>query len=184
MWWIIPIAIFSFIFLIFFIIPFITRPPQMIRANDVAHKSAVDQIFTSLQAYYTEFREYPSSDPDSICYGKPCTVPVLVGDQDTLGTLVPYIDEYYFNGGSNATYFYAVGGEEGNQSVLVCVTMEGNAQDNYEKRDGEVYCNGNGLGIPNIFPGYTIDTKTIKKGDITFEIFKSGGSEWDDGWID
>jgi len=79
------------------------------RANDVAHRNAVDQLFTSLQAYYTDEREYPSGDGD--CGpATVCTPELLVGPRDGGdGFLVPYIDKDSFDGGSAATYWYFVG---------------------------------------------------------------------------
>ena len=81
------------------------------RANDVAHRNAVDQIYTSLQAYYTDEREYPKAED---CGGSNCTVASLVGPQDEAvnggdGWLVPYIDKDAFDGGSEASYWYGVG---------------------------------------------------------------------------
>ncbi|HQJ73629.1 MAG TPA: type II secretion system protein, partial [Candidatus Dojkabacteria bacterium] len=70
------------------------------RANDVAHRNAVDQVYTSLQAYYTDKRAYPiDSVEDSACAGTICSLKELVGDQDTVGYLVPYIDANSFDGG-------------------------------------------------------------------------------------
>jgi hypothetical protein len=41
----------------------------------------------------------------------------------TEGTLVPYIDKDSFDGGTTATYYYGVGGDNSNQATLVCVTL-------------------------------------------------------------
>lgn len=152
------------------------------RANDVAHKNAVDQIYTSLQAYYTDEREYPDPTNTTLCPGGSCTVATLVGDADTAGTLVPYIDLNAFDGGSKASYFYQVGGDGGNQAVLVCVTLRGPSVENNDKDDGEVYCNGNGIGETDIWGG-VVTKKTITPADATaWPTFASGGSEWDNGW--
>ena len=164
------------------------------RANDVAHKNAADQIYTSLQAYYTDFREYPSEDSEDICEGG-CTIAELVGNEDTPGGLVPYIDHASFNGGSNASYFYGVGGDGGNQAVLVCVTLRGNAPDNNQKDNGEIYCNGNGFGTQLTFENgsdFVVQTSEISNpqdGDNMLHVLtgwdylSDGGSEWNNGWV-
>ncbi len=164
------------------------------RANDVAHRNAADQIYTSLQAYYTDFREYPSENSESICRDG-CTIASLVGSEDSPGELVPYIDEASFNGGSNASYFYGVGGDGGNQAVLVCVTLRGNAPDNNQKDNGEIYCNGNGFGVQLAFENgtdFVVQTSEISNpydgGNMLqvltgWDYLSNGGSEWDNGWV-
>ncbi len=160
------------------------------RANDVAHKNAVDQVYVSLQAYYTDEREYPTGGGKP-CTGTVCTFAELVGDANTSGLLVPYIDAYSFDGSSISSYFYGVGGDGGNQAVLVCVTLRGDALENSTHPDGAVYCAGNGIGVPDMdFGGATPTTVTVAemKGeggetdDPAWTTFSSGGSEWDKGW--
>ena len=113
------------------------------RANDIAHRNAADQVYTSLQAYYTDKRRYPAESDSTMCPGGQCSIKVLVGTpRGTKGTLVPYIDQDSFDGGSTATYFYGVGGDSGDQAVLVCVTLRGDATENNTHPDGAVYCAG------------------------------------------
>jgi len=163
------------------------------RANDVAHRNAVDQVYTSLQAYYTDKRRYPvNSVEDSACAGTICSLKELVGDQDDTGLLVPYIDANSFDGGTTASYFYGVGGDGGNQAVLICVTLRGLSEDNYDHPDGAVYCAGNGIGA--VDPAIQFENgnsgpipiaeMTYKdyNGNPAWAVFQSGGSEWDNGW--
>ncbi len=163
------------------------------RANDVAHRNAVDQVYTSLQAYYTDKRRYPvNSVEDSACAAAICSLKELVGDQDTVGYLVPYIDANSFDGGTTASYFYGVGGDGGNQAVLICVTLRGLSEDNYDHPDGAVYCAGNGIGA--VDPAIQFENgnsgpipiaeMTYKdyNGNPAWAVFQSGGSEWDNGW--
>jgi len=163
------------------------------RANDVAHRNAVDQVYTSLQAYYTDKRAYPiDSVEDSACAGTICSLKELVGDQDDTGLLVPYIDANSFDGGTTASYFYGVGGDGGNQAVLICVTLRGLSEDNYDHPDGAVYCAGNGIGA--VDPAIQFENgnsgpipiaeMTYKdyNGNPAWAVFQSGGSEWDNGW--
>jgi len=62
------------------------------RANRVAHQNAADQIYQTLQAYYTENRQFPEAEllEDMLSEG---------------GTLYEYT-EGDFNGGAPATYHY------------------------------------------------------------------------------
>lgn len=163
------------------------------RANDVAHRNAVDQVYTSLQAYYTDKRRYPvNSVEDSACAAAICSLKELVGDQDDTGLLVPYIDANSFDGGTTASYFYGVGGDGGNQAVLICVTLRGPSEDNYDHPDGAVYCAGNGIGA--VDPAIQFENgnsgpipiaeMTYKdyNGNPAWAVFQSGGSEWDNGW--
>jgi len=156
------------------------------RANDVAHRNAVDQLFTSLQAYYTDEREYPSSDGDCGT-STVCTPELLVGPVgENDGYLVPYIDKDAFDGGSAATYWYFVGGDGGDQSVLVCVSLRGLAAENKDRDDGEIYCNGNGFGAEDIPPVTGKDNliEDLHTDSITvFDETGTTGSDWDGGWL-
>ncbi len=161
------------------------------RANDVAHRNAADQIYTSLQAYYTDNRKYPAHNDatdTTICGGDVCTVKELVGTpQGTEGTLVPYIDKDSFDGGTTATYYYGVGGDNSNQATLVCVTLRGAAAENKSHEDGVVYCAGNGFGVPNMKFEGSMTEVTVSVKEMTYDeyndkgvwaTFGSGGSTW------
>lgn len=159
------------------------------RANDVAHQNAADQLFTSLQAYYTDNREYPSSDKDCGVEGTICTPKLLVGpvSETQPGYLVPYIDEDAFDGGSSATYWYFVGGDGGDQAVLVCVSLRGVATENAGKEDGEIYCTGNGFGAESFTPQVNgknnLYSELDAAGQTAFGETGDHGSDWDNGWI-
>lgn len=164
------------------------------RANDVAHRNAVDQVYTSLQAYYTDNRRYPAHNDPVMCNSGTCSVEILVGTpQGEAGTLVPYIDKDSFDGGSTATYFYGVGGDAGDQAVLVCVTLRGDAAENTVHPDGAVYCAGNGIGVIDmVFDGAGAGGVTVPVKEMTYDeyneqgvwaTFGSGGSTWNgDSW--
>ena len=157
------------------------------RANDVAHQNAVDQLYTSLQAYYTDEREYPSDDGDCGEVGAVCTPKLLVGplEEGGDGYLVPYIDKDAFDGGSAATYWYFVGGDGTDQSVLVCVSLRGVAAENVERDDGGIYCNGNGFGADGI-PAITGKNNLLTDLPGTITVFNTTGttgSDWDGGWL-
>lgn len=159
------------------------------RANDVAHRNAVDQVYTSLQAYYTDNRRYPAHNDPDMCNSSTCSVKILVGTpQVTEGTLVPYIDKDSFDGGTTATYFYGVGGDAGDQAVLVCVTLRGDAEENKDHPDGAVYCSGNGIGVGLVFDSTSNGSVTVPKKEMTYDeyndnqtlwgAFAGGGSTW------
>lgn len=115
------------------------------RANDVAHQNAVDQVYTGLQAYYTDAREFPFDDE---CGAVACTVESLLGTQAAPGPLYEYLDQGSFNGGTEATLFYFVE-EDQQQSVLVCITL-GGIDDSKERG---LYCNGNGFNDGDLLAG-------------------------------
>ena len=158
------------------------------RANDVAHRNAVDQVVTSLQAYYTDERQYPTNECGA-SGNTQCTVESLVGhklvENAEDGYLVPYIDKGAFDGGSKATYFYEVGGDGGNQSFLVCVTLRGTRQemeDAGNRTDLKVYCNGPGIGDVEIYSG-NVTTKELEQGTPGYSaVMETDGSTWDKGW--
>ena len=110
------------------------------RANTVAHQNAADQIYTALQAYYTDHREFPNA---TTAY----TPKSLIGTSTTKGPLFDYLDQGSFNGGSDATYMYFVGNL--NQSVLVCVSLGGESD---AKHQG-FYCTGNGFNDAQLTVG-------------------------------
>jgi hypothetical protein len=131
------------------------------RASDVAHRNAADQLYEGLQAYYVDHRSYPgpkecleidaNGDPIAGSYVD-CTPKALMEDPNMLGE---YMDLGAFSGGSGATFMYFVGGPNGDQAVLVCVTMRGDWETNIGRDDSAVYCAGNGFGQSNMSDGAT-----------------------------
>lgn len=143
------------------------------RANDVAHQNAVDNIYTALQAYYADNREYPEGG----------TGAEVESFGDMTGTvLADYMDDGAFDGGTEATFYYEV--DDLQQEVLVCVSLFGTVGGN--SRPGSFYCNGNGFGSTNLLGG-NITEKTIDRGvDLdespagqTFDVTTDwDGSDW------
>jgi type II secretory pathway pseudopilin PulG len=151
------------------------------RANDVAHQNAVDNFYTALQAYYADNREFPRQD----------SLPAN-GFADMLDStnsaesyyIGEYMDEGAFDGGTEATYYYAT--DDLGQEVIVCVSLFGQAVASNE-RMGDYYCNGNAFGtsatgIPSI------DDKVVSKTVSTetepvpggFDIIQQwDGSDWE-----
>jgi type II secretory pathway pseudopilin PulG len=130
------------------------------RASDVAHRNAADQLYEGLQAYYVDHRSYPGAsecktvdeDGNILTQDLPCSPEALMKDPDMLGK---YMDLGAFSGGSGATFLYFVGGPNGDQAVLVCVTMRGDWKTNVGREDSAVYCAGNGFGQSNMSDGAT-----------------------------
>ena len=113
------------------------------RANDVAHQNAADQIYTGLQAYYTDNREFPVVGA-SDCVGTCTSLAAMI---QAGGALAKYLDNGAFNGGTEATFYYAVDAD--GQVALVCVSKGG---ENDDKELG-FYCNGNGFGSADLAAG-------------------------------
>ncbi len=122
------------------------------RANDVAHQNAADQIYTALQAYYTDNRNFPSAtELTGVAGGVPLAAAIAEN-----GLLYKYLSEGEFTGGTEATFFYYV---EPNmlQEVLICVSL-GGIVDATERGH---YCTGNAFGADG-GPGATITGKNVE----------------------
>jgi len=133
------------------------------RANDVAHQNAVDQIYTGLQAYYTDNREFP------VATETPETMTAATG------ALGKYLDNGAFNGGTAATFYYLVDTDD-QQVVLVCVSKGGID----DAKDLGYYCNGNGFGSSYVATG-TITSKDLPAGFAYLSTGTTGytSSDWD-----
>lgn len=126
------------------------------RANDVAHQNAADQLYTSLQAYYTDSREFPALNT---------TNGATLADMVKTGALSKYLDNGAFNGGTAATFYYATSTD--GQVVLVCVSKGGLS----DSKHLGVYCTGNGFGSTDVAGGL------IKSKDVAYS--SSTGTDYD-----
>lgn len=131
------------------------------RANDIAHQNAVDQIYEALQAYYTDYREYPfaegkRSQLGNLDNGGGLDVETLLDCSavENQKCLMNYMEVETFDGGSAADYVYMTNANA--QSVIVCVTL-GGIDDTSERG---WYCTGNGFGDSN-FNVSGLDTATL-----------------------
>jgi hypothetical protein len=118
-------------------------------------------------------------------------------DPNMLGN---YMDLGAFNGGSEATFMYFVGGPSEDQAVLVCVTMRGDWETNYEREDSAIYCAGNGFdaGVKDATGATTIilDAPLIEKSDVegspwlkyfnsSTNLYSESSSDWDgQEWVE
>ena len=132
------------------------------RANRVAHQNAADQLYQTLQAYYTENRQFPEAEllEDMLSEG---------------GTLYEYT-EGDFNGGAPATYHYFAQEGTVRQAVLVCVTLGGH--DDELKRG--IYCTGNGFGTADVVIGGTgVTAENLTQDFFDEDTFASGEDYYD-----
>ncbi len=150
------------------------------RANDVAHQNAVDNIYTALQAYYADNREFPTA-PTTGGFKTMMTDNATTGWEDWY--IGEYMDDGAFDGGTEATYYYDT--DSLRQEVIVCVSLFGQATTGNGIM-GDYYCNGNafGTGATDIV---LITERTIPRTDAT-ETSPTGAafdvvSQWDgDAW--
>ena len=140
------------------------------RANRVAHQNAADQVYQTLQAYYTENRQFPEKNTlDKMLSG------TGGGSQDD-GVLFEYT-EGDFKGGAPATYYYFVQEEAAGvrQAVLVCVTLGGYED---ELKRG-IYCAGNGFNDDDVKVG-SADAGSLSHDFIEEETYESATNDYYD----
>lgn len=129
------------------------------RANRVQHQNAADQLYQGLQSYYAEQREFPS-EADFVDFE------TALG---TGGALEAYVDQQAFDGGSDATYYYAT--DDTGQSALVCVSFGGQADEN--GLGG--YCNGNGFGSLPTSGSTKVSNKTLDDSEFNTQVISNAG---------
>ncbi len=129
------------------------------RANRVQHQNAADQIYQGLQSYYADNREFPSESD--------------FGGFDTAlasgGALETYVDQGAFDGGSDATFYYAV--DETGQSVLVCVSHGGHDDEN--NLGG--YCQGNGFSVLPLSGSVKVANKSLDDSEFNTQVISQSG---------
>lgn len=129
------------------------------RANRVAHQNAADQIYQTLQAFYTENRQFPE--------------PALLEDMLSEGGALYEYTEGDFNGGAPATYHYFVQHGTVRQAVLVCVTLGGHG----DQLGRGIYCTGNGFGSADVIigePGSTVTAENLTQDFFDADTFGEG----------
>jgi prepilin-type N-terminal cleavage/methylation domain-containing protein len=129
------------------------------RANRVQHQNAADQIYQGLQSAYADNREFPS-EADFVDFE------TALG---TGGALEQYVDQEGFDGGSDATFYYAV--DDTGQSALICVSFGGQADEN--GLGG--YCNGNGFGSLPLSGSTKVSNKTLDDSEFNTQVISSAG---------
>lgn len=135
----------------------------ILRANNIQHQNAVDQMYQALQSYYTDNRRYPRVTAPGTIFG-------TNGDafEDALngGVLDEYVDSN-FDGGSPAVFYYMAADTTAPQSFMTCVSFA-DADANTPADNLGGYCNGNGFGDNDLTcNGNTIDQKVFDDGVAT-----------------
>ncbi|MFA5622988.1 MAG: type II secretion system protein [Candidatus Dojkabacteria bacterium] len=143
------------------------------RANDVAHQNAADQIYTAMQAYYTDNRSFPlAADLAS-------AAPYFQTAIEDGGKLNPYMSSGEFTGGTDATFYYYVEPLV-QQEVMICVSKGGINDATYRG----FYCTGNAFGSAVSGPG-SIDSKDVPNSKEDAHTTPGGQGSWtiQENWI-
>jgi len=136
------------------------------RANDVAHQNAADQIYTALQAYYTDNREFPRITNFTTSMARNCAPG---GASPCINT---YMGDGEFTGGTDATFYYYVEPNR-KQELMICVSNGGHLD---VTRRG-FYCTGNAFGSAASGPG-AITTKDVANNTTLNHTAPNGTTGW------
>lgn len=124
---IVSLVIVLFSFLILF--PFVKRPSYRYSNYDIVHRNALDSLYTSLQAYYTDYREFPIITDFS--FSNSCGT-----ENNEYECIDVYFSPEDFNGGSSATFYYLVSDDL--QYAVICISLGGL----YDTEERGFYCSG------------------------------------------
>lgn len=146
-------------------------------SQDTYHKDAVRNLYAALVKYKLDNKEYPELGNCSGCIEEEFFSYALgyngTSDQHIL---VPYLEEETkFDGGSDATYYYAVDIYD-QQFVIVCVSLGGVDDENQRG----FYCTGDGIGIlPEDSPILSQDIDSLESGDPSaLSVLSLDDSDW------
>jgi type II secretory pathway pseudopilin PulG len=150
------------------------------RANKIEHQDAVRNIEAGLIQFKNENKVVPRvGDTCAYCYESE-VVAKMLGYSGGNGEIEEFLDESPFQGGSDATYYYAT--DDIGQFFVVCVSF-GGVDDESELG---YYCTGTGIGfIPENQP----ITKNEIEGDdmyhrnIMNDLMDDADWERDEGFI-
>ena len=150
------------------------------RSQDVYHRDSARNLYAALVKYKNIHRQYPRIGTCSNCIEEEFFAYSLgfKGEAED-HILIPYLeDEDRFDGGADATYYYAVDDEDA-QVVVVCVSFGG--MDDEGERG--FYCTGDGLGyLPQDNPIRVGEIDSQQSGDIYAPVVKSlDDSDWQKG---
>ena len=147
------------------------------KSQDTYHQNAVRNLYAALLKYKIDNKEYPELGSCSGCIEKEFFSYALgyngTSDQHIL---VPYLEEEgKFDGGTDATYYYAVD-EYDQQFVIVCVSLGGVDDENQRG----FYCTGDGIGIlPSESPILSSDIGSLESGDPSaLSVLSLDDSDW------
>ncbi|HAM37578.1 MAG: hypothetical protein UR96_C0008G0011 [candidate division WS6 bacterium GW2011_GWC1_36_11] len=147
------------------------------KAQDVKHKDAARLLYTALIKYKNTNGAYPALGTCSGCIEREFFAYAMGYN----GTPSNYILKEYanedgiFDGGSNATYYYAVDSID-QRFVVVCVSLGGIDDEN----ERGFYCTGDGIGmLPEISPITDKDIGAQSTGDsLAITVKSMDNSDW------
>jgi len=147
------------------------------KSQDIKHMNAARVLYTALLSYKNDNKSYPALGVCNGCIEREFFAYALGynGTPDNY-ILKKYADEEtLFDGGSDATYYYAVDNID-QRFVIVCVSL-GGIDDENEKG---FYCTGDGIGVlPEISPITDTEIGAQSTGDPLATIVKSmDNSDW------
>lgn len=147
------------------------------RSQNVKHMDAARNLYSALIKYKLDHKAYPAIGTCNGCIEKEFFAYALGYNGTTSNYLLkPYSDEdSKFDGGSDATYYYAVD-QDNEQAVVVCVSLGGVDDENNQG----FYCTGDGIGIlPEGNPITDNNIGSIKSGDpLALVVLSMDNSDW------
>jgi type II secretory pathway pseudopilin PulG len=149
----------------------------ILKAQDTHHKDAARTLYSTLLKYKQDNGKYPELGECGGCIEREMFAYSLgYNGLPSDHILKPYMEEEGgFDGGSNATYYYATD-EYDQQFVLVCVSL-GGIDDESERG---FYCTGSGIGLlPEHNPIPRNDIGSEESGDPYAIVIKGSMDESD-----
>jgi type II secretory pathway pseudopilin PulG len=148
------------------------------RAQISHHKDAARTLYTYLLKYKQDYGKYPELGGECLsCISREMFAYSLgQNGRAEQHILVPYMeDEGEFDGGANATYYYATDSYD-QQFVLVCVSLGGVRDEN----ERGFFCTGSGIGLlPEEDPIPRNDIGSSESGDPYATVVKTlDASDW------
>ena len=147
------------------------------KSQDTYHKNNARNLYAALVKYKIDNKEYPELGACSGCIEEEFFSYALGfnGTSDP-HILVSYLEEEgEFDGGTDATYYYAVD-EYDQQFIIVCVSLGGVDDENQKG----FYCTGDGIGIlPGDSPILSADIGSLESGDPSaLSVLSLDDSDW------
>jgi prepilin-type N-terminal cleavage/methylation domain-containing protein len=144
------------------------------RANRIHHQDAADNLYSALVKYKSENKQYPEIGGCATCIEEQFFAEAL-GYKGVNDLLKEYLEEYPFDGGSDASYYYYVDPVAA-QFAIVCVSI-GGIDDETEKG---YYCTGDGIGfLPDTDPLDSKEIGSAESGDRNVNVVRSFDvSDW------
>ncbi len=145
------------------------------RANRIEHENAAENLYSALVKYRNEEGYFPLLGSGGSRIEEEFFAYAL-GYRGNNPVLIEYLSREDFEGGSDATYYYAVDDTDG-QVCIVCVSLGGID----DEGDEGFYCTGNGIGyLPD---GSTKITKQDVPADdpLVVTIKSMDDSDWVNG---